>query len=145
MKDVSSTKILRHERKTTLDLQMISKFFSFTDFGILSAGRNKAQIKLYYVKILNTLFVSFLGGRSHVGALSAALWPRFKKLKGTLKIPGHRDDVITRDALDFLLKKARGPVVVTAGIHYDKIRPAQIQKIVANSRFLCKELAARLS
>lgn len=118
--------------------------FPFTRFGHLSAGKNKTRVNLYYLKVLNSLFVSFLGGRPHVGAVTASLIPNSKIFSKTLRMPGHRDDVVTKKAQAIFSKRIKGPVVTVAGIHYDKATRPQIQNIVKNSEKLSRRLVSLL-
>ena len=112
----------------------------FTRFGALAAGGENTKVYLLYFKILNALFVSFFGGRPHVGALTAAFKPNSKKYMKTFKLPGHRDDVITRKSGSILVRRLGGPIVALAGIHYDNAKTKQIQTIVKNSELLSRRL-----
>lgn len=112
----------------------------FARFGTLTAGDEKTKVHLLYLKILNALFVSFFGGRPHVGALTAAFKPNSKRYMKTLKLPGHRDDVVTRRCGSILIQRLPGPVISLAGIHYDNAKAGQIQAIVKNTELLSRRL-----
>ena len=112
----------------------------FARFGTLTAGEENTKVRLLYFKILNALFVSFFGGRPHVGAVTAALKPNLREYTKTVKLPGHRDDVVTRKAGSILSQKIPGLVVATAGIHYNNATCPQIRAIVKNSEKLSRRL-----
>lgn len=117
----------------------------FTDFGHLKAGRDKTRVHLYYLRLLNTLIVSFFGGRPHLGAVTASLKLNAKKkFSGTFRVPGHRDDVVTKKAGSILSKGISGAIVATAGIHYNGATRPQIQSIVKNSEKLSRQLVSIL-
>ncbi|MBI4411957.1 MAG: hypothetical protein HY541_05690 [Deltaproteobacteria bacterium] len=116
----------------------------FARFGMLTAGEENTKVRLLYFKILNALFVSFFGGRPHVGAVTAVLKPNSREYAKTVKLPGHRDDVVTRKAGSILSQRIPGPVVATAGIHYDNATPLQIRAIVKNSELLSRQLLSVL-
>lgn len=112
----------------------------FARFGTLSAGAQNTRVHLLYFKILNALFVSFFGGRPHVGALTAAFKPNSRKYMKTFKVPGHHDDVVTRKSGSILTGRLTGPVISLAGIHYDNAKAKQIRTIVENSVKLSRRL-----
>lgn len=113
-------------------------------FGHLSTGGKKTQVNLCYFKFFNTLFVYLYGGKPHLGGATAVLKIYSRKLARTLRIPGHRDDVVTKKASSILSKKFGGAVLVFAGIHYDKATTRQIQSIVKNSEKLSRKLISIL-
>ncbi|MBI2340693.1 MAG: hypothetical protein HYU99_10095 [Deltaproteobacteria bacterium] len=116
----------------------------FARFGTLTAGEENTKVSLVYLKILTALFVSFFGGRPHVGAVTAVLKPNLREYAKTVKLPGHHDDVVTRKAVSILSQKIPGPIVTLAGIHYDNATRPQIRAIVKNSEKLSRSLLAVL-
>ena len=71
------------------------------------------------------------GDRTHIGAVTIVdekgyLWNRC--------FEGHRDDTISKEWAVALHKKYSVPVVVSVGIHYDKIDPDGIRCVVEGVR-----------
>ncbi|NLI14311.1 proteasome assembly chaperone 4 family protein [Pelotomaculum propionicicum] len=46
-----------------------------------------------------------------------------------LTLTGHKEDEIARPAAHFLASKLNAPVVVTCGIHNDRIKPEDIRRV----------------
>lgn len=77
------------------------------------------------------------GDKSHIGAVSIV------DEQGNLishVFGGHKDGVISDQWAVELHKKWEVPVVVSAGIHYDHITPAQINTVVETMTALLKEI-----
>lgn len=109
--------------------------------GHLARGQGKTRVHLFYCKAFDVLFASFFGGRPHLGAASATLDSFRKKFSGTVKLPGHHDDVVTKKALSILATNHHRLVVTLAGIHYDRAAGPQIRSIVRNAEWLSRKLA----
>lgn len=109
--------------------------------GHLVKGKGKTRVHLFYCKAFDVLFASFFGGRPHLGAASAALDSFKKRFSGTVKLPGHRDDVVTKKALSILATNHHRLVVTLAGIHYDRAAAPEIRSIVKNAAWLSRKLA----
>ena len=76
-----------------------------------------------------------------MGAASVALDSFKKRFSGTVRLPGHHDDVVTKKALSILATDHRRLVVTLAGIHYDRVAAPQIRSIVKNAEWLSRKLA----
>lgn len=112
--------------------------------GHLKIGHAKMQVHLYYLVLPGVILIHFHGGRPHIGALSFVLSPDVKSDIQTISVPGHKENLITSKAGSFLLKKLKTRILVTGGIHYDKITKKNIQSIIQNCQLLCKKLVVKL-
>lgn len=65
------------------------------------------------------------GDKGHIGAVAAAL---SGKITGSITFPGHKENVICETWAKEISEIYNGPVVVEAGVHYDKITKEQICK-----------------
>lgn len=113
-------------------------------YGRLTKGHDRTRVDLYYLKTPGSLVSFFTGGRPHVGAVSVGVRAGPLHLLKTLRIPGHREDAVTRQAGEILSKKIPGSVVVGAGIHYNRATRQEIRMIVNNSKSLCQNLLSQL-
>lgn len=112
--------------------------------GRLSSGQSKSKVHLYHLRLFNTTFAVFFGGRPHIGAISIGLNFNGKKQIKTLKFPSHRDDVITKRACKILNQGSPGLAVVLAGIHQDKPTRQEIKKIILNCESLTHQLTSKV-
>lgn len=67
------------------------------------------------------------GDRGHIGAVAVAGPGMETKV---ITFPGHREDVIVRRWSEELAAKYKVPVVVEAGIHFNKITKEKIQEVL---------------
>lgn len=79
------------------------------------------------------------GTRPHIGAVSVA-GP--DGAVSTMQFPGHKDGVISSRWAEALLTYF--PVVVAAGIHYDRLNREEIEAVVALTDEMLKELLEEL-
>lgn len=68
------------------------------------------------------------GDKGHIGAVAAA--EPGAEIR-SIVFPGHKEDVVCRAWAERLCEKYGGPVVVEAGIHYEKITKSEIQEILS--------------
>ena len=72
--------------------------------------------------------IRILGGhRSHVGSVTVA------DEQGTLQtitLPGHKEDVITRQWASQIWKIVKQSVSVLAGVHYDDLKKEQLMEVI---------------
>lgn len=69
----------------------------------------------------------FGGHRSHVGSVTVA------DEQGTLQtitLPGHKEDVITRQWASQIWEIVKQPVSVLAGVHYDDLKKEQLMEVI---------------
>lgn len=87
--------------------------------------------------------VSIFGGsRPHIGAVSIA---DMDGAVTTTQFPFHKESVISHKWAGALSRLGRLPVVVEAGIHYDGLDEAGIQKVLALADTLLEEASAALA
>ena len=94
------------------------------------------------------LLVAVWGGtHPHIGAVALAL-PRpslrdKKKTSATssvLTLLGHKEDVTAKTVSEALAAALKKNVVVTAGIHWDNLKPEEIQTIVNMTERLTRKI-----
>ena len=72
--------------------------------------------------------IRILGGqRSHVGSVTVA--DKQGNLQ-TIVLPGHKEDVITRQWAGQIWKLVKQPVSVLAGVHYDNLEKEQLMEVI---------------
>lgn len=105
------------------------------------------------VRIGADVLVYIWGGeRPHIGAVAAAQPrpslvqnERVSATASVLTYPGHKEDVVVKQASEALAAALETKVVVTAGIHWDNLKADDIQTVVLLSRQLVQELERRLN
>lgn len=106
-------------------------------------GGGRCQISLFLMDTgngLNGLLTG--GGKPHVGGVVLAL-PR-PSLSGEgwstdvyiTPVPGHKDVEVARVVAEKLARELRCPVVITAGIHSDNLRPEELKEIICHCNTL---------
>ncbi|MDR3599146.1 MAG: hypothetical protein P4L49_01455 [Desulfosporosinus sp.] len=115
------------------------------------AGEGRCQISLILMDTGNG-FNGLLtgGGKPHVGGVVLAL-PR-ASLSGQgwstdlyiTPVPGHKDVDVARTVADTLARELQCPVVVTAGIHSDHLRPEELREIISYCDTLTQSALASL-
>lgn len=114
-----------------------------------SAGSGKYQINAVAVTCGDDLVVTVGGGtHPHIGAIAVAMnYPSLKnpdRLTTTgslLGLPGHKEDLITREAA-FKLSRSLGiTVTVCAGIHIDDASQDDIGRLVEVFNALINQIA----
>ncbi len=96
----------------------------------------KAEVRL----VGSDMLIILSGGnKPHIGSIAAALpRPSLKNSKRTSSTAsvynflGHKDDVVAKKMSEALSAKLNKKVVVTAGIHVDRITQEGIEKILEN-------------
>lgn len=91
------------------------------------------------------------GERPHIGSVAAAqAGPSLKDpaqncaTASVITFPGHKEDVIVKEAAEYLAAGLDVNVVVTAGIHWDDLSAEEIAVIVTNCRDAVHELLLKL-
>ena len=77
----------------------------------------------------------FGGHRSHVGSVTVV---DGQGALQTITLPGHKEDIITRQWTSQIWEITRQPVSVLAGVHYDDLKKEQLMEVI---RILDKLLA----
>lgn len=86
------------------------------------------EIMVYCQQLDYGYEIRILGGhRSHVGSVTVA------DEQGTLQtitLPGHKEDVITRQWASQICEIVKQPVSVLAGVHYDDLKKEQLMEVI---------------
>ena len=86
------------------------------------------EIMVYCQQLDYGYEIRILGGhRSHVGSVTVA------DEQGTLQtitLPGHKEDVITRQWASQISEIVKQPVSVLAGVHYDDLKKEQLVEVI---------------
>lgn len=94
----------------------------------LNAQYMNCDIAVYCQQLDYGYEIRILGGhRSHIGSVTVA------DKQGTLQtitLPGHKEDVITRQWASQIWEIAKQPVSVLAGVHYDDLRKEQLMEVI---------------
>lgn len=114
----------------------------------LICGRGNFQVHAHGKLIGNDLVISLWGGnRPHVGTVAIAL-PR-QSLKDPEKVSstsslftllGHKEDIIAKAFSEKLSSALNRVVVVTVGIHQDRIDERGIEKFIKNCDRACGQI-----
>jgi phage gp45-like len=114
---------------------------------------NSYNIEAYVKEIGQDLLVALWGGeRPHIGAVAMAQ-PRPSLRDSNLTsstasvfcYPGHKDDIVAKEAALKISSALNRNVTVTAGIHWDNIDEAAISRVIGNSRRLITMIIERIA
>jgi len=117
-----------------------------------SSKGSQLLIEAEAVRIGSDVLIYLWGGeRPHIGSVAAAqAGPSLKDpaqscaTASVLTFPGHKEDVIVKEAAEYLAAALDVNVVVTAGMHWDDLSAEQIAVVVANCRAVVHELLVKL-
>ena len=101
------------------------------------------NLEAFVKEIGQDLLVAIWGGRPHIGAVAVAQ-PRPSLKDQSLRsatasvfcYPGHKDDIVAKEAAEKISSALNTNVTVTAGIHWDDIDEEGIKVVIENSRQL---------
>ena len=101
------------------------------------------NLEAFVKEIGQDLLVAIWGGRPHIGAVAVAQ-PRPSLKDQSLRsatasvfcYPGHKDDIVAKEAAEKISSALNTNVTVTAGIHWDDIDEEGIKAVINNSRQL---------
>lgn len=111
------------------------------------------NVEAFVKEIGQDLLVAIWGGeKHHIGAVAVAQ-PRpslgdHRLRSATASVfcyPGHKDDMIAKEAAEKISSALNTNVVVTAGIHWDDIDEEGIKSVIANSRQLIKMIIQKIA
>ena len=111
------------------------------------------NLDAFVKEIGQDLLVAIWGGeRPHIGAVAVAQ-PRPSLKDHSLRsatasvfcYPGHKDDIIAKEAAEKISSALNTNVTVTVGIHWDNIDEEGIQSVIENSRQLVKMIIKRIT
>jgi len=101
------------------------------------------NLEAFVKQIGQDFFVAIWGGRPHIGAVAVAQpRPSLKDQSvqsATASVfcyPGHKDDIVAKEAAVKISSALNTNVTVTAGIHWDDIDEEGIKTVIKNSRQL---------
>ena len=100
-------------------------------------------LEAFVKKIGQDFLLAIWGGRPHIGAVAVAQ-PRPSLKDQSLRsatasvfcYPGHKDDVVAKEAAEKISSALNTNVTVTTGIHWDDIDEEGIKAVIKNSRQL---------
>ena len=119
----------------------------------VKTDREAYNLEALVRKIGEDLLVAIWGGeRPHIGAIAVAQ-PRPSLKDPMLRsatasvfcYPGHKDDVVAKDAAEKISSALNTNVTVTAGMHWEGIDEAGIEAVIANSRDLVKMIIEKIT
>ena len=101
------------------------------------------NLEAFVKEIGQDFLVAIWGGRPHIGAVAVAQ-PRPSLKDQSLRsatasvfcYPGHKDDIVAKEAAEKISSALNTNVTVTAGIHWDDIDEEGIKAVIKNSRQL---------
>lgn len=104
--------------------------------------KNFVEINLNWIG--KDLLCIVSGGESHFGSIAYSGEDKACKMH-QFTWPTHREDIIVKEIAEKLEEVVEGRIIVIGGIHYDKIRKDQIEKIIENCQWLIKKIYKELS
>ncbi len=113
---------------------------------------NLFRVESEAVRIGTDVLVYLWGGeRPHIGSVAVAQSrpsladpARTSATASVITFPGHKEDVLVKEAAERIASELDVHVVVTAGIHWDDLNEEGIKAIMANSREVVDKLLQRL-
>ncbi len=122
------------------------------DFSVKTASGDH-DIEARVQRIGEDLLVAVWGGeRPHIGAVSVAQpRPSLRDPEATsatasvICLLGHKEDDLAKAVSEVLAAALNTRVVVTAGIHWDRIEKRGIEKVLENSKTLVDLILERLA
>ena len=100
-----------------------------------SKGKGRTRVSLLANCMGDDLIVSICNENAHIGAVAVGEYHAESQRTSVSVItrPGHKDDIIAREAAKLISNAGKRPVCVIAGIHLDNITPDEISKIIENA------------
>ena len=119
----------------------------------IKTDKETYNLEAFVKDIGQDLLVAIWGGeRPHIGAVAMAQpRPSLKDQRvrsATASVfcyPGHKDDIIAKEAAEKISSALNTNVTVTVGIHWDNIDEEGIQSVTENSRQLVKMIIKRIT
>jgi len=111
------------------------------------------NLEAFVKQIGEDLLVAIWGGeKPHIGAVAVAQpRPSLKDesvVSATASVfcyPGHKDDIVAKEAAEKISSALNTNVTVTAGIHWDDIDEEGIKTIMANSQRLVNMIIEKIA
>ena len=119
----------------------------------IKTDKEAYNIEAFVKEVGQDLLVAMWGGeRPHIGAVAVAQpRPSLKDNKlrsATASVfcyPGHKDDIVAKEAAEKISSALNTNVTVSAGIHWDDIDEEGIKTVIENSRLLVKMIIERIT
>lgn len=120
---------------------------------IIKTDKKAYNPEAFVKKIGQDLLVAIWGGeRPHIGAVAVAQ-PRpslkdSRLMSATASVfsyPGHKDDIIAKEAAEKISSALNSNVTVMTGMHWEGIDEEGIKAAVANSRHLVEMIIERIT
>ena len=119
---------------------------------LVATKQGEYDVEAHVRSLGEDLLVAISGGeKPHIGAVAVAQpRPSLKDPKVTsatasvICYVGHKEDELAKHAAETLAASFNTRVVVTAGIHWDNLSEAGIQKVIRNSRLLLDLVVERI-
>jgi len=113
-----------------------------------AAKSGKFLIEALVQEIGEDLLVSMWGGtRPHIGAVGIAVprpsladVNRFSATSSNFTFTGHKEDLLVKEVSEVLAASLRKNVVVTAGIHWDALKPRDLGVVQKLARQLADKI-----
>jgi hypothetical protein len=111
------------------------------------------NLEAFVMKIGQDLIVAIWGGeKPHIGAVAVAQpRPSLKDHRlrsataSVICYPGHKDDIIAKEAAEMISAALNANVTVTGGMHWNDIDETGIKCVIENSRQLVKMIINKMS
>ena len=119
----------------------------------VKTDREAFNVEAFVKEIGQDLLVAIWGGeRHHIGAVAVAQSRpslRDHRLRSAtasvFTYPGHKDDIIAKEAAEMISSALDTNVIVTAGVHWDDIDEEGIKSVMANSRQLIEMIIEKVT
>lgn len=101
----------------------------------LIRGRARTEVTLKAERFGSDFIVCLANGSAHVGAVAVADYDgaHATATVSVITRPGHKEDLVARNAAYRISKAFRMPVCVVAGIHLEKASRDEIRKLTRNA------------
>lgn len=99
--------------------------------------QGRIRINANVILLNQDIQVIVWGGKTHIGAIALAV---AKSEAQVMEAADHKDGEIALLIASELAKNLNGTVAVTAGIHYDKITPEEIEIVREKTRQIVREI-----
>ncbi|MFB0562580.1 MAG: hypothetical protein ACETWM_15350 [Candidatus Lokiarchaeia archaeon] len=115
-------------------------------------GEGRCHVWAFFFFLGDDLVVGIGGGeKPHVGALAIAE-PRpsrdtpneVSSTSSVITLLGHKDDIVAREAADYLARETNRVVTVTAGIHVENATEKEIGALIENSRRITQKIKEKI-
>jgi hypothetical protein len=108
----------------------------------LTEGKGRARVTVTVNSMCSDLVVRIYNQDAHIGAVAVGDYDYEHERVSVSVITrlGHKDDALAGEAAYLLSKAVRRPVCVIAGVHLDNITAEEIDKILANTKIVIREI-----